>query len=73
MDDITFESVAERKRRNKLDRIESWEAFDKERLRKIVNITAMERKLEKARENLDQWSEQVVDHLKATIGGRGKQ
>ena len=48
----------------------TWGDFDKERQRKVENIMTMARKLDKARDNLDEWSMQVVDYLITTIGKR---
>lgn len=52
--------------------IQTWEDYDEERRRRTVNITEMKRKLEKAREDLEDWGMEVVNHLNATIGGRDK-
>ena len=50
--------------------IQTWEDFDRERKRKVEKILEIERKLDKARNNLGKWSMQVVNHLIATIGER---
>jgi len=54
------------------DLIQTWEDYDEERKRRLVNIENIEWRLRNARMNLYDWGAQVVEHLRVTIGERNK-
>lgn len=52
--------------------VDTWEDFDKELERELVKIMETERRLAHAKENLREWTYQVIEHLRATVGERDK-